>query len=204
MAPRARREAYVSAAPATADTVAVLVSDSVVLATGFRPRRTPWHDGDVAVADADEVIAAPAVPHGTGAVVVIDPEGGFTASDLILLAGARTARNDLFRTLVEALPSTPVRRVGDALAPRGLRDAVAEKVAAGDLVRSGGRGPSPGPGSRSWAAAEGCSHSRAGELLRTAVERRPRHPDGLSRTCGRRLTGQQRPLGRSPASALTS
>ena len=67
------------------------------------------------------------------------------APDLIVVAGARSARDDLFGTFVEALPSTPVRRVGDALAPRSLRDAVAEGAAAGDTVRSGeGR-----PGSRS-------------------------------------------------------
>ena len=191
--------------PATADIVTALAPDSVVLATGSRPRRTSWHDNDVAVADADEVIVAPPVPHGAGAVTIVDPEGGFTAPtaaealvgagwtvriisdlpyvaakvdptqvwfvrrrlkkagvelqgevelirdpegwglldlesddrraiaapDLIVVAGARTARDDLYRTLVEALPRTPVHRVGDALAPRTLRDAVAEGAAAG-------------------------------------------------------------------------
>lgn len=198
-------------APATADTVAGLAPDSVVLATGSRPRRTSWHDSDVAVADADDVIVAPPVPHGREAVIIIDPEGGFTAPtaaeafvgagwtvriitdlpyvaakvdptqvwfvrrrlkkagvdlqgqvelvrdaegwglldlesddrqviaapDLIVLAGTRTAHDDLFRTLVEALPHTPIRRVGDALAPRSLRDAVAEGAAAGNTGRSG-------------------------------------------------------------------
>jgi 2,4-dienoyl-CoA reductase-like NADH-dependent reductase (Old Yellow Enzyme family) len=198
-------------APATADTVTALAPDSVVLATGSRPRRTSWHDSDVAVADADEVIVAPPVPHGTGAVTIIDPEGGFTAPtaaealvgagwtvriitdlpyvaakvdptqvwfvrrrlkkagvdlqgrveltrdaegwglldlesddrqgmatpDLIVVAGSRTARDDLFRTLTEALPHTPVHRVGDALAPRTLRDAVAEGAAAGNTRRAG-------------------------------------------------------------------
>lgn len=191
--------------PATADVVAALAPDAVVLATGSRPRRTPWHDVDVVVADADEVIDAPPVPHGTGTATIIDDEGGFTAPtaaealvgagwtvriltdlpyvaakvdptqvwfvrrrlkragiglqgqvrlvqdaegwglvdlesderqavpapDLVVLAGARTARDDLARALVEALPRTPVRRAGDALAPRGLRDAVAEGAAAG-------------------------------------------------------------------------
>ena len=205
-------------APATADTITALEPDSVVLATGSRPRRTSWHDSDVAVADADEVIVAPPAPHGTGTVTLVDAEGGFTAPtaaealvgagwtvriitdmpyvaaevdptqvwfvrrrlkkagvdlqgqvelvrdregwglldlesddrhaiaapDLIVLAGHRTARDDLFRTLVEALPHTPIRRVGDALAPRSLRDAVAEGAAAGDLGRPGG-GEAGGP-----------------------------------------------------------
>ncbi|SDX63207.1 NADH:flavin oxidoreductase / NADH oxidase family protein [Geodermatophilus africanus] len=193
-------------APATPDIVAGLAPDSVVLATGSRPRRSSWHGSDVAVADADDVIVAPPVPHGTGTVTIIDPEGGFTAAealvgagwtvrtitdlpyvaakvdptqvwfvrrrlkkagvdlqgqvelirdsegwglldlesderqaiaapDLIVLAGARTARDDLFRTLVEALPHTPVRRVGDTRAPRGLRDAVSEGAAAGNTGR---------------------------------------------------------------------
>ncbi|MGY1683223.1 FAD-dependent oxidoreductase [Geodermatophilus sp. SYSU D01176] len=198
-------------APATADTIAALAPDSVVLATGSRPRRTSWHDSGVAVADADEVIVAPPVPRGSGAVTIVDAEGGFTAPtaaealvgagwtvriitdlayvaatvdptqvwfvrrrlkkagvdlqgrvelvrdregwglldlesddrravaapDLIVLAGHRTARDDLFRTLVEALPRTPIRRVGDALAPRSLRDAVAEGAAAGDTSSKG-------------------------------------------------------------------
>jgi dimethylglycine catabolism A len=190
---------------ATVDLVTALAPDTVVLATGSRPRRTPWHDSDVVVADADDVIDAPPVPHGTRTAMIIDDEGGFTAPtaaealvgagwdvriltdlpyvaakvdptqvwfvrrrlkqagvelqgpvrlvqdaagwglldlesdarqavpapDLVVLAGARTARVDLARALAQALPNTPVRRVGDALAPRGLRDAVAEGAAAG-------------------------------------------------------------------------
>jgi dimethylglycine catabolism A len=191
--------------PATVAAVTALAPDRVVLATGSRPRPTPWDGQDVAVADADEVIVVPPVPHGTGGAIVVDAEGGFTAPtaaealvkagwavrivtdlpyvaakidatqvwfvrrrlkkagvaleghveltrtpdgwglldlesddiqpvatpDLIVHAGPRSARDDLFRTLAEALPRTPVHRVGDALAPRTLLDAVTEGSTAG-------------------------------------------------------------------------
>ena len=60
-----------------------------------------------------------------------DDRQAIAAPDLVVLAGTRTARDDLVRTLVETLPHTPIRGVGDALAPRRPRDAVAEGAAAG-------------------------------------------------------------------------
>jgi 2,4-dienoyl-CoA reductase-like NADH-dependent reductase (Old Yellow Enzyme family)/predicted NAD/FAD-dependent oxidoreductase len=191
--------------PATADTVAALVPDRVIIATGSRSRRTAWHDSDAAVSDADDVIVAPPAPQGSASATIIDPEGGFTAPtaaealvaagwtvriitdlpyvaakvdptqvwfvrrrlkkagvelrghvelnrdaagwalldlesderhpvstlDLIVLAGARTARDDLSQSFARALPQTPIHRVGDALAPRTLLDAVAEGATAG-------------------------------------------------------------------------
>ncbi|MFB9378063.1 FAD-dependent oxidoreductase [Kineococcus gynurae] len=54
------------------------------------------------------------------------------AIDLLVLAGHRQARDDLGEQLRAALPAgVTVRRVGDALAPRTLLDAVAEGARAG-------------------------------------------------------------------------
>jgi glycine/D-amino acid oxidase-like deaminating enzyme len=54
-----------------------------------------------------------------------------SAPDLIVYADLRSARDDLSRALAESLPQVPVRRIGDALAPRGLIDAITEGARAG-------------------------------------------------------------------------
>jgi 2,4-dienoyl-CoA reductase-like NADH-dependent reductase (Old Yellow Enzyme family) len=65
---------------ATAEQVAALGPDLVILATGSRPRRTAWHDDPEApIADADDVIVSPPVPRGNGSATIVDCEGGFTA-----------------------------------------------------------------------------------------------------------------------------
>src|SRR5213083_2200095 len=64
--------------------------------------------------------------HGPDGWALIDTESdeisSISAPDLIVYADLRSARDDLSRTLAEILPQVPVRRVGDALAPRGLLD----------------------------------------------------------------------------------
>jgi hypothetical protein len=62
-----------------------------------------------------------------------------SAPDLIVYADLRSARDDLSRVLAETLPHVPVRRVGDALAPRGLLDAITEGARAGVSASSGSR-----------------------------------------------------------------
>jgi hypothetical protein len=62
-----------------------------------------------------------------------------SAPDLIVYADLRSARDDLSRALAETLPQVLVRRIGDALAPRGLLDAVTEGARAGVSASSSSR-----------------------------------------------------------------
>jgi 2,4-dienoyl-CoA reductase-like NADH-dependent reductase (Old Yellow Enzyme family) len=76
--------------------------------------------------------------HDPGSWVLVDTESDeifpVAAPDLIVYADLRSARDDLSRALAETLPQVPVRRIGDALAPRGLLDAVTEGARAGVSV----------------------------------------------------------------------
>jgi hypothetical protein len=73
--------------------------------------------------------------HDPGGWALVDTESDeispVSAPDLIVYADLRSARDDLSRALAETLPQVPVRRVGDALAPRGLLDAITEGARAG-------------------------------------------------------------------------
>jgi len=73
--------------------------------------------------------------HDPGGWALVDTESDeispVPAPDLIVYADLRSARDDLSRALAEAVPQVPVRRVGDALAPRGLLDAITEGARAG-------------------------------------------------------------------------
>jgi hypothetical protein len=56
--------------------------------------------------------------------------------DLVVLAGHRRARHYIVEELHVALPGVPIQRVGDALAPRTLLDAVTEGAWAGRAASS--------------------------------------------------------------------
>lgn len=81
--------------------------------------------------------------HDPGGWALVDTESDeispVSAPDLIVYADLRSARDDLSRVLAETLPHVPVRRVGDALAPRGLLDAITEGARAGVSASSGSR-----------------------------------------------------------------
>src|SRR5215469_8941552 len=78
--------------------------------------------------------------HDPGGWALVDTESDeispVSAPDLIVYADLRRARDDLSHALAETLPQVPVRRVGDALAPRGLLDAVTEGARAGVFASS--------------------------------------------------------------------
>jgi hypothetical protein len=73
--------------------------------------------------------------HDPGGWALVDTESDeispVPAPDLIVYADLRSANDDLSHALAETLPQVPVRRVGDALAPRGLLDATTEGARAG-------------------------------------------------------------------------
>jgi 2,4-dienoyl-CoA reductase-like NADH-dependent reductase (Old Yellow Enzyme family) len=77
--------------------------------------------------------------HDLDGWVLVDTESDeispISAPDLIVYADLRSARDDLSRTLAQLLPRVPVRRIGDALAPRGMLDAVTEGARAGVSAR---------------------------------------------------------------------
>jgi hypothetical protein len=81
--------------------------------------------------------------HDPGSWALVDTESDeispISAPDLIVYADLRSAHDDLSRTLAESLPQVPVRRVGDALAPRGLLDAITEGARAGMSASSSSR-----------------------------------------------------------------
>lgn len=81
--------------------------------------------------------------HDPGSWELVDTESDeispVSAPDLIVYADLRSARDDLSRALAETLPQVPVRRIGDALAPRGLLDAVTEGARAGVSASSSSR-----------------------------------------------------------------